>query len=53
MLPDPIDIQVAGPVALAQATALAKARAQALKPEAMLLAWFDQATGEYAPQIPG
>jgi hypothetical protein len=52
MLPQPVDVEVSGgPVDLAQATHLAKARARELHPEVMLVAWFDQKTREYSPKI--
>ncbi len=52
MLPHPVDVHVSGgAVDLAQAIHLAQAKARELHPEVMLLAWFDQKTGEYSPHI--
>ncbi len=49
MLPNPVDVRVAGgAVDLVQATRLAQTKARELHPEVMLLAWFDQQTGEYS-----
>jgi hypothetical protein len=52
LLPNPVAVQVEeGKLTLARASDIARARARELHPEVMLVAWCDQITGAYSPQI--
>jgi hypothetical protein len=51
MLQDPIRLQVAGELDFAQARNLADRRARELGEDPMLLAWYNEATGEFSPQV--
>lgn len=51
MLPNPVEISVAGPLSREAALSLALSRARQMHPEVMLLAWFERASGEYSPKV--
>jgi len=52
MLPNPVEVQVSsGKLTLAQASDIALAKAQEVTSDVMLLAWFDQNTGAYSPNL--
>ena len=51
MLPNPVEISVAGPLNREAAFSLALSQARQMHPEVMLLAWFERASGEYSPQV--
>jgi len=52
MLKDPVDLRVAeARLDFARARTLADRRAQELRADPMLLAWYDRAAGAFSPQV--
>jgi hypothetical protein len=52
MLISPVSLEVLCPdLTYSMAREIADAKALAINPEAMLLAWFDRKTGQYSPKV--